>query len=175
LETVAFLIVAISSTGKLKNLGLEFANWNPLSSQAAAECIVAGVVTGGAIVGVAILSGQPLGAEVGWNKALLAIVLGPVAEEVIFRGYLMTGALVLARRLISSNYAAYSVVGVAVPFSIAHLTTDGITVIQLCCIASTGCLYGFLRLRHRSTVASTLAHAVYNLALYVSYWCGWAS
>jgi len=37
----------------------------------------------------------------------------------------------------------------------------------------------FLRLYcsplYRSTVASTLAHAVYNLALYVSYWCGWAS
>jgi membrane protease YdiL (CAAX protease family) len=36
-------------------------------------------------------------------------------------------------------------------------------------------VYGFLRLRHRSTIASTLAHGSFNLALYVCYWCGWAS
>lgn len=174
-ETMAFLFVAISSGGKLKNLGLQFAHWNPLAPHTAALCVVVGAVTGGAMAVVAQLSRQSLGAEVPWNKALLVIVLGPVLEEVIFRGYLMTAALLLTRRLSSRNAAACSVVGVAVAFSIAHLTTAGISFIQLCCIAATGCVYGLLRLQHRSTMASTLAHAAYNLALYVCYWCGWAS
>ena len=173
-ETVAFLFVAVSSTGKLKSLGLEFAHWNPLPLHAAVECMVAGAITGGAVVAVAKLSIQPLGAEGGWNRALLAIVLGPIAEEVIFRGYLMTAALRLARRLPFLRPAPSSTVAVALLFAVSHRSTPGTTALQLCCIAATGCLYGHLRLSQRSTVASVLAHGAYNLVLYVSYWFDWA-
>ena len=98
IEACAFLLVAISSTGKLKSLGLEFANWNRVCGRAAAACVVMGLFAGGAIVVVASLSRQPLGTESGWNKAVLAVALGPVLEEVIFRGYLLTAALLLTRR-----------------------------------------------------------------------------
>jgi membrane protease YdiL (CAAX protease family) len=173
IEAGAFLLVAISSTGKLKSLGLEFANWNRIgSSRAAAACVVAGLLAGGSIVAVASISQQPLGTENGWNKAMLAIVLGPVLEEVIFRGYLFTAALLLTRRLSPSRSAAFSIIGVALVFSIAHLTTAGTTALQLCCIVLTGCLYGWVRFRYRSTAAAALAHATYNLALYLSYWSG---
>ena len=67
---------------------------------------------------------------------------------------------------------ASSIVAVAVVFSIAHLTTPGTNSIQLGCIALTGCLYGYIRFRYRSTAAAALAHGSYNLALYISYWCG---
>jgi membrane protease YdiL (CAAX protease family) len=173
-ESCAFLMVAISSTGKLKSLGLEFANWNRICRRAAATCIGAGLLAGVSIVAVANLSQQPLGTESGWNKAMLAITLGPVLEEVIFRGYLLTAALMLTRHLSlsGSGSAACSIVATALVFSIAHLTTAGTTAIQLCCIVLTGCLYGSLRFRHGSTAAAALAHAAYNLSLYLSYWCG---
>jgi membrane protease YdiL (CAAX protease family) len=133
---------------------------------------VVGILAGGAIVVVASLSHQPLGTESGWNKVILAVALGPVLEEVIFRGYLLTAALLLTRRLSALSSAASSIIGVAVFFSIAHLTTPGTTPLQLCCIELTGCLYGCIRLRYRSTAAAALAHAAYNLALYLGYWCG---
>jgi len=170
IEAGAFLLVAISSAGKLKSL--EFANWNRIGSRAAAACVVAGLLAGGSIVAVASISQQPLGTEKGWNKAMLAIALGPVLEEVIFRGYLFTAALLLTRRLSPSGSAAFSIIGVALVFSIAHLTTAGTTALQLCCIVLTGCLYGWVRFRYRSTAAAALAHAAYNLALYLSYWSG---
>ena len=113
IEAGAFLLVAISSTGKLKSLGLEFAYWNRLGSRAAAACVVAGFLAGGSIVAVASISQQPLGIENGWNKAMLAIALGPVLEEVIFRGYLFTAALLLTQRLSPSRSAAFSIIGVA--------------------------------------------------------------
>jgi len=173
-EACAFLLVAISSAGKLMRLGLEFANWNRIGRRAAASCIGAGLLAGVCIVAVARLSQQPLGPDIGWNKAMLAITLGPVLEEVIFRGYLFTAVLMVARHpsLSGSGSATCSTVATAVVFSIAHLTTAGTTAIQLCCILLTGCLYGSLRFRHGSTAAAALAHAAYNLSLYLSYWCG---
>jgi membrane protease YdiL (CAAX protease family) len=172
IEACAFLLVAISSAGKLKSLGLEFANWNRIGSRAATVCVVAGLLAGSSILAVASLSQQPLGTENGWNRAVLAIALGPVLEEVVFRGYLFTAALLLTRRMSLSRSAAFSIIGVALVFSIAHLTTAGTTALQLCCIVLTGCLYGWVRFRYRSTAAAALAHAAYNLALYFSYWSG---
>ena len=173
-ESCAFLLVAVSSAGKLKSLGLEFANWNRISGRVAALGVGAGVLAGGSIVAVARLFRQPLGTESGWNTAVLAIALGPVLEEVIFRGYLLTAALVLTRQLSlpASVSAACSIAGTAVVFSLAHLTMAGTTPLQLCCITFTGCQYGWLRVRYRSTTAAAVAHAAYNLTLYASYWCG---
>jgi membrane protease YdiL (CAAX protease family) len=92
-------------------------------------------------------------------------------HEVIFRGYLMSLALRLTR-LAHLSSSAVSVLSVAALFSLAHLGTAGITVLQLACIASTGCLYGWIRVRFESTAAAALAHAMYNLALYLSQWFG---
>ena len=171
-ETCAFLTVAISSTGRLKSLGLEFAHWNHVDRRGVVVCALAGLLAGGAIVGVAGISGQPLGVESGWSRAVLAVSLGPVLEEVIFRGYLFTAALSLIGRVVASRSTSLSIIGIAVLFSIAHLATPGITVLQLCCIAVTGSMYGYIRFRFRSTAAAALAHGMYNLALYLSYWSG---
>jgi len=118
LEACAFIVVAVSSTGRLKNLGLEFAHWNRIGRTPVVASILAGLLAGATIVGVASISQQPLGTESGWNKAILAITLGPVLEEVIFRGYLLTAALLLTRRLSPSSSAAFSIIGVAVDPSV---------------------------------------------------------
>src|ERR1019366_3937128 len=144
IEACAFLLVAISSTGKLKSLGLEFANWNRIGSRAAAACVVAGLLAGGSIVAVASLSQQPLGTESGWNKAMLAIALGPVLEEVLFRGYLLSAALLLTRRMSASSSAVASIMGVAMSFSISHLPAHGTTPVQVFFILLSGRLYGLI-------------------------------
>src|SRR4029453_11980127 len=86
IEACGFLMVAVSSLGRLKGLGLEFIAWERIPRRAITVCISSGLLAGSIIVVVARWSGQPLGIERGWNMAVLAIVLGPVLEEVIFRG-----------------------------------------------------------------------------------------
>ena len=173
-ETCAFLVVAMSSMGRLKSLGLAFAAWNPLCQQGASICTLVGLLAGAIIASVARLTGQPLGVESGWNKVVLAVSLGPVLEEVIFRGYLFTAALFFTGRMSGARSTSISIVGIAVLFSIAHLATPGITVLQFCCIGLTGSLYGYIRFRTRSTAAAALTHGMYNFTLYLAYWFGLA-
>jgi len=172
IEACAFLVVAVSSAGKLKSLGLEFAAWNHVGRRGAAISLAMGLLAGCCILAVAGLSHQPLGIESGWNKMVLAVTLGPALEEVIFRGYLLTAGLLLIQHLCRSRSRAFSIAAVAVIFAIAHLTTPGTSPVQFCCIWFTGCLYGYIRFQYGSTAAAALAHGAYNLALYISYWCG---
>lgn len=172
IETCGFLVLAVSSTGRLKALGLEFIAWERITRKVIVVCAGCGFIAGGAVIAVAKLSRQPLGVERGWNNAVLAIVLGPILEEVIFRGYLMALVRCLARGLAHQLSSATSVLSVAAVFAVAHLGTPGITTLQLVCIASTGSLYGWIRLRFESTAVAAVTHAVYNLALYLSCWSG---
>ena len=80
-ETCAFLTLAISSTGRLKTLGLEFIAWERITRNAAAICALSGLAAGGAVTIIAKLSTQPLGVDRRWNKAVLAIFLGPVLKS----------------------------------------------------------------------------------------------
>ncbi len=98
---------------------------------------------------------------------VLAIVVGPILEEVIFRGYLLTFALWLFRRSPRRISSAVSVGGVGVIFAAAHLGNVGTTVLQFACIVATGCLYAWIRVQQHSTVGAAIAHAVYNGTLYV--------
>jgi len=86
---------------------------------------VAGLLAGCVIVGAAGLFDESLGVESGWNKAVLAVALGPVLEEVIFRGYMFDAALVLIGRLSKSRSRCVAVIGIAVLFSLAHLGSRG--------------------------------------------------
>jgi len=172
IEACGFLLIACVSLGKLKALGLEFIEWNRVRREAIAACMMAGFVAGGAIVEVARLSNQPIGAEPRWTRAVLAIALGPISEEVVFRGYVLTAAMWLARRMSESRAAALSILCTSVLFSLAHVGTRGITGLQLACAALTGCLYGWVRVHYCSTAAAAVTHGMYNLALYLSFWCG---
>lgn len=171
-ETVAFLVVAVRSAGKLDGLGLEFTNWNPIDFTAARVSVGAGFLAGGAVVAVALSCHQPLGADRSWSRVVLAVVLGPVVEEMVFRGYLMTAALRLARAVSTPKRNWITILGPALIFMLAHGWRPGTTSIQLCCMVVTGTVYGFIRLRQQSTVAAVLAHSCYNLALYLSIWGG---
>jgi hypothetical protein len=133
-ETAAFLLVAIPSAGKLDGLGLEFTAWNALGVRAATASVATGLLAGAIIDLVALCCHQTLGAESGWNGVVLAVILGPVVEEVVFRGYLMAAGLQLERRLFRKAGGWASVVGVALVFMFAHGARTGTTGIQLICI-----------------------------------------
>ena len=172
IEACGFFLVACASLGELKALGLAFIEWNRVRRTAIAACMLAGFVAGGAIIAVANLSSQRIGAESEWNRAVLAITLGPISEEIVFRGYILTAAIWLTRQISESRAAALSILCTAVLFSLAHVGTRGITGLQLSCAAMTGCLYGWVRVHYCSTAAAAVTHGMYNLALYLGFWCG---
>jgi uncharacterized protein len=172
IELSGFLVVAVASAGKLGDLGLEFIAWQRVGRTGMTVSFGGGLAAGAAVLELAKLAGQPLGIQQGWNQAVLVIMVGPVIEEIIFRGYLVTLALYLTRHLSRPVSRTTSVLCVAVLFSLAHIHNAGISILQMFCIASTGTLYGYFRLRFDSTAAAVLAHAAYNLALYMGYWSG---
>jgi len=172
LETIAFVALATSAAGNLEGLGLEFICWKPIGCRGAAVSIASGTSAGWLVVMIALLSRQAVGVDSGWNKIVLAVVLGPVVEEVVFRGYCMTAVLHLTRVRTGARRNWVAVCAVALIFMVAHSGRLGVTPVQLCCIAGTGTLYGIIRIRQQSTIAAVLAHGCYNLALYAAFWIG---
>lgn len=170
LEVSGFLLVAISSLGRLRNLGFEFVAWEQVSWRAAVRCVFWGISTAAAAVLVSKLSHQPIGLTLDWNKLVLIVLLGPVLEEIVCRGYMLSLLLYLGKRTAWPFSRLAAVIAAAVIFAAAHVTNAGITWLQLSCIAAMGCLYGALRLNYRSTAAAVLTHATYNLALCLTSW-----
>jgi membrane protease YdiL (CAAX protease family) len=169
LEVCGFLLVSIFSLGRLRNLGLEFVAWERISFRAAARCVLWGISTATGAVLLSKLSHQPIGLRLDWNKAVLIVLLGPVLEEIVCRGYLLTLLLYFAKRTAWPFAHLAAVTAAALIFAAAHIGNAGITWLQLCCIATTGCLYGTLRLNYRSTAAAVLAHSTYNFTLCLSW------
>ncbi len=172
IELSGFLVVPVTAAGRLGDLGLEFIAWHPVGRTGMAISFGGGLAAAAAVLGLANLAGQSPGIPHGWNQAVLVIIVGPVVEEIIFRGYLLTLALYLTRRLSARVSWTSSILCVVALFSLAHFHNRGINILQMFCIASTGTLYGWLRLRFHSTAAAALAHGAYNLALYLGYWTG---
>jgi membrane protease YdiL (CAAX protease family) len=172
LEVCGFLLVSISSLGRLRSLGLEFVAWERISWRAMAGCALWGISTAAGAVLLSKISHQPIALRPDWNKAVLIVLLGPVLEEIVCRGYLLTFLLYLTKRTALPFARMPAVITAAVIFAAAHLGNAGITWLQLSCIAAMGCLYGVLRLNYRSTAAAVLTHSTYNLALCLSSWLG---
>ena len=172
LELSGFLLVSISSLGKLRNLGLEFVAWERISWRTAVRCVLWGISTAAGAVLVSKFSHQPIELTLDWHKAALIILLGPVLEEIVCRGYVLTLLLHLAKRTAWPFARLTAVMAAAVIFAAAHVANAGITWLQLGCIAAMGCLYGALRLNYRSTAAAVLMHSTYNLTVCLTSWLG---
>ena len=88
---------------------------------------------------------------------VLGLVLGPILEESFFRGCLLP---VLAH----SFGEIVAVALTALLFAIFHSPAN---LVHWASFTGTGVAYGWIRLSSRSTTAPALAHAAYNLALFV--------
>ncbi|MFN7995296.1 MAG: CPBP family intramembrane glutamic endopeptidase [Bryobacteraceae bacterium] len=165
--TVAFLVFAWNSLDRLTNLGLDYVRWRAATGANWLYAVAGGVLAGAAVFAIGSVSRQGIGLSNDWHLVVLQITLGPVLEEVVFRGYLLTLLTLSFRRLrCDGSRNRLVVAAVAVAFALVHLSQPGVGWLQLVCIASTGTLYGWLRCRSGSVAPAAVSHAAYNLTLY---------
>jgi membrane protease YdiL (CAAX protease family) len=167
--TAAFLAFACRNLGRLKGLGLAYAAWLPATRARLRVAAVSGLVAGAGVLAIGSANGKSMMLSDDWGLVVLQVTLGPVLEEVVFRGYLFavltwwlskfTEGLLLERLVVVTSAAV---------FALAHFTQPGVSWLQLVCITWTGILYGWIRYSSKSTALSAASHAVYNLTLYAA-------
>lgn len=91
---------------------------------------------------------------------LFGSVLGPIFEEVVFRGFLFP--------LLARSVGAWpGIVLTAIPFALLHGPQDQWAWQQVLLVGLAGVAFGYTRYKTGSTAASTLVHAGYNGTLFV--------
>jgi membrane protease YdiL (CAAX protease family) len=143
--TAMFLAFAFRNLGRLRGLGLGYASWRPTTRARWLVAGASGFVAGAAVFGIGSASGLSMMLSSDWRLVLLQVTLGPVLEEVVFRGYLFALLKWLFQRL-GANLALnwLTIVTAAVAFALVHLAQPGVSWMQLACITFTGALYGWI-------------------------------
>lgn len=164
---VAFLVYAGANIDRLSGLGLDHARWRSSTHTNWVLAVTSGMLAGIIVFVVGTASGQNMRLGDNWKLIALQVALGPVIEEIVFRGYLFAFLMwLLKRTAIDAGRNQLVVVFAAVVFAVVHLAQPGVSWLQMACITSTGALYGFIRWRSGSTAPAALSHAAYNLSLY---------
>lgn len=164
---VLFLLFAFRNLGRLTRLGLGYANWRPTSRARWALGAASGLIAGIVIFGIGSASGQSMMLSSNWRLVLLQVTLGPVLEEVVFRGYLFSMLIWALHTAASEAVLNWLVIfATGLVFALVHTTQPGVSWLQFACITMTGSLYGWIRMQSASTAPAALAHATYNLTLY---------
>ena len=97
-----------------------------------------------------------------------SIVIGPVMEELAFRGFLMP-------LLMRTFGREVGILFTAVPFGLLHGTQYGWHWQYVVLVGLAGLVFGIAREVTRSTLASAALHSTYNMTFYVAYVSGSAS
>jgi len=164
--TVVFLLFAVANLDRLEGLGLEHARWRSVAGRTWVLAVTSGFMAGLIIFWIATVSGEGMKLSDDRNLMLLQITLGPVLEEIIFRGYLFALLLWGLTRIGRSRWDWCVVAIVAVVFAAVHLAQPGVSWVQAACITCTGAMYGFVRYASGSAAPAAASHAAYNLTLY---------
>ena len=164
---VAFLAFAWGNMDRLKGLGLDHARWRSTTRTNWVYAAVSGMLAGIGIFAIGTASGQNVRLSDDWKLVALQVTLGPVLEEVVFRGYLFS-LLMWSFKGVGHDVDRNRLIVVfgAVLFAVVHLAHPGVNCLQFACITSTGTLYGWIRCRSGSTATAAVSHAAYNLTLY---------
>jgi membrane protease YdiL (CAAX protease family) len=166
---VLFLLFAFRNLGRLSRVGLAHASWSPTSTARWALAAASGLLAGIVIFVIASASGQSIILGSNWRLALMQVTIGPILEEVIFRGYLFSLLIWALHRAAGEAVLNWLVVvTAALVFALVHLAQPGVSGLHLVCITMTGSLYGWIRILSDSAAAAAVAHAAYNLTLYVT-------
>jgi membrane protease YdiL (CAAX protease family) len=94
---------------------------------------------------------------------IFGVTLGPLAEELIFRGFLQP-------LLVRSMGVVAGIVVAAVPFGLLHFSEYGNSWRHAVLISGAGAAFGWMRQRTGSTKASTLMHSAYNILFFAALW-----
>jgi len=89
------------------------------------------------------------------------VTLGPLFEELVFRGFLQP-------LLVRSLGAAPGIVAAAIPFGLLHFWEYGRSWRHALLISAAGAAFGWMRQATGSTRASTLMHASYNALNFIA-------
>jgi uncharacterized protein len=93
---------------------------------------------------------------------LFGVVVGPVYEEIFFRGFLFP--------LLAKTFGvAAGVILSAVPFALLHGPQYQWAWQQLVLVGIAGVAFGFVRSQTGSTAASTILHSCFNLTQFVAF------
>jgi membrane protease YdiL (CAAX protease family) len=92
--------------------------------------------------------------------AVFGTTLGPLCEEIVFRGFLQP-------LLVRSLGAVPGVLMAAVPFGLLHLQQYGNSWRHVLLITLAGAAFGWMRYRTGSTKAAVIMHAAYNGVFFV--------
>ena len=167
LGAAAFLVYAWANVDRLRGLGLDHARWRAATRTNWVIAGTSGILAGIVVFVIGTASGQNMRLGDNWKLITLQVTLGPVLEEVVFRGYLFTFLMWLLTSVAwDAGQNRLVVVLAAALFALSHLTQTGVSWLQLACITSTGTLYGWIWCRSGSTAPAAVSHAVYNLTLY---------
>src|ERR1039457_1765561 len=159
----AFLVYAWANLDRLRGLGLDYARWRSVARTDWVLAAVSGVLAGIIVFVIGTVSGQNMRLGGNWKLIALQVTLGPVLEEIVFRGYLFAFLLwLMSKAANDSGRGALTVVCAAMVFAAVHLAQPGVSWLQLACITSTGTLYGWLRWRSGSTAPAAVSHAAYR-------------
>jgi membrane protease YdiL (CAAX protease family) len=142
--------------------------WRPLQ-RPPAFYLLSGVVLAFAVAGVSALIPRPdrtLPMEALLQDqlsiilmALFGVIVAPVAEEVVFRGFLYPV-------LESKHGVVTAVVLTSLPFSVLHGPQYGWQWQNLTLLFGVALVFGIVRARTGSVVSSTLVHVAYNATLF---------
>ncbi|MBV8841222.1 MAG: CPBP family intramembrane metalloprotease [Bryobacterales bacterium] len=97
---------------------------------------------------------------------LFIVVLGPIFEELVFRGFLYP-------LLAKSFGAAAGIAFTALPFALLHGAQNQWAWQQIAMIGIAGAVFGYARYKTGSTAASTMLHCGFNLVGAVAYAVEW--
>jgi membrane protease YdiL (CAAX protease family) len=92
--------------------------------------------------------------------AIFGVTLGPLAEELVFRGFVQP-------LLVRSLGPTLGIIAAALPFGLLHFRQYGNSWRHVLLIAAAGAAFGWIRNRTGSTRASTIMHGAYNAVLFV--------
>lgn len=93
---------------------------------------------------------------------ILAVVFGPIAEELAFRGFLMP-------LLMRSLGVAGGIVLTGIVFGSLHGAEYDWSWRHILLLSLVGCILGWVRHAARSTAASTFVHAAFNLTQFAAF------
>jgi membrane protease YdiL (CAAX protease family) len=121
--------------------------------------LLSGVLAAIVVLSVVRIAHMSLGAA-SRETLLYGVTLGPILEELIFRGAAFSVIYVIASsKTLARLQIALAIIGSSLLFALAHTKTVGI---PLLLFFGTGSLYAMMRWRSNSTATAALMHATYN-------------
>jgi membrane protease YdiL (CAAX protease family) len=122
--------------------------------------LLSGVLAAIVMLSVVRIAHMSLGAA-SRETLLYGVTLGPILEEVFFRGAAFSVIYVTASsgKSLARIRITLAIIGSSLLFALAHTNTVGI---PLFLFFGTGTLYAMMRWRSNSTATAALMHAAYN-------------